>query len=267
MIQEGLVAKRPFAGASCHDRLENIAVRVATSVFGVDHAILQAHFCSQAILNPGDPVLALDFRSGGHLTHGMSRNFSGRLYEFQFYGVDENGRIDYDDLEERAVALRPELIVCGSPSYPWRYDVARLRRISDAVGAKLMLDVSHEGGLIAGVAFECDLSIVDVATMSLDKTMRGRHGAAILCRAGLADRVDAAVHAGTQSSFPVARVSDAAKTLLETQTALFQRYAKRAIELAGVLAGHLEALRPASVVGGATEKHYLLLDTEKGLRP
>lgn len=269
MIQEGIAGRRPFAGAAIHDELELLAGEIACKVFGVDHAVLQSHSCSQAnqavyhaLLRPGDRVLALRFRAGGHLTHGMRANFSGRSYDFQFYGVDQSGLIDYDALREHAVRFQPKLVICGSSSYPWHYNVGRLRAICDEVGAALMLDLSHEAGLIAGGAFDCDLRLADVVTMSLDKTLRGPHGAAVLCGAELADRLDSAVHPGTQSSFPLRRVTDAAAALLESQTAAFGEYASRCVALTRRLAERFRAMDPASVVGGG-DKHYLLLDTKR----
>lgn len=269
MIQEGIVGMRPFAGARLHDEIETVANAIATAVFGMDHAILQSHSCSQAnqavyyaLLQPGDTVLALEFRAGGHLTHGMKANFSGRQYDFQFFGVDETGRIDYEELRRRAQALRPRLLVCGSSSYPWQYDVALLREICDEIGAALMLDVSHEGGLIAGGAFACQVDLADVITMSLDKTMRGTHGAAILCRAELARRIDSAVHPGTQSSFPIRRLTDAAVALLETRTPGFREYAARAVDLGRAMSESFVVSHPGSVFGGGTDKHYFLLDTK-----
>ncbi|SDP96922.1 serine hydroxymethyltransferase [Actinopolyspora xinjiangensis] len=269
MVQEGIVRKRPFAGAGIHDELELLAGEIACKVFGVDHAILQSHSCSQAnqavyhaLLRPGDRVLALRFRAGGHLTHGMRTNFSGRAYEFEFYGVDQFGGIDYDALREHALRFQPKLVICGSSSYPWRYDIARLRAVCDEVGAALMLDLSHEAGLIAGGAFDCDLGMADVVTMSLDKTLRGPHGAAVLCRAELAERMDSAVHPGTQSSFPLRRVTDAAAALLESQTAAFTEYTSRCLALSRHLAEQFRAIDPDSVIGGG-DKHYLLLDTKR----
>lgn len=270
MIQEGIAGKRPFAGAAIHDELEQLAAEIACKVFGVDHAILQSHSCSQAnqavyhsLLRPGDRVMALQFRSGGHLTHGMRSNFSGRAYEFEFYGVGPDGVIDYEAAHMRAERFQPQLIICGSSSYPWRYDIARLRSVCDEVGAFLMLDLSHEAGLIAGGAFECDLRLADVVTMSLDKTLRGPHGAAILCRAELADRIDAAVHPGTQSSFPIRRLTDAATALLESQTRSFAEYAHGCIRLARTLSERFLKFDSRSIVGGGTDKHYLLLDTRQ----
>ncbi|MFI0191641.1 serine hydroxymethyltransferase [Streptomyces sp. NPDC017082] len=270
MIQEGIVGKRPFAGAALHNELERVAAEIACEVFGVDHAILQSHSCSQAnqavyqgLLRPGDRVLALRFRAGGHLTHGMRANFSGRDYAFSFYGVGPDGRIDYEEARRTAKEFRPRLVICGSSSYPWSYYLPALRSLCDEVGAYLHLDLSHEAGLIAGGAFTCDLRAADVVTMSLDKTLRGPHGAALLCRAELAGRMDAAVHPGTQSSFPIRRLTDAAAALLESRTAAFAEYAGRSVALARALGRRLQEHDPRAVVGGGTDKHYLLLDTRR----
>lgn len=156
MIQEGLLGKRPFAGAELHDKIEAIAARAACQVFGAEHANLQPHSCSQAnqaayhaILTPGDNVLALGFRAGGHLTHGLKLNFSGRAYNFIFYETTPNGLIDYDSAAKLAEEFSPKLIICGSSAYPRLFDAERLRAITDRVGARLMFDLSHEAGLIA----------------------------------------------------------------------------------------------------------------------
>lgn len=272
MIQEGIVGERPFAGAEIHDELETLAAKTAKHIFGTDHAILQSHSCSQAnqavfhaLLKPGDKVISLQFKAGGHLTHGMKANFSGKLYQFYYYGLNDSLKIDYSDLAILAEEVKPSLIVCGSSSYPWHYDIPLLRKIADSVSAKLMLDVSHEAGLIAGKAFKCELSVADVVTMSLDKTMRGAHGAAILCKESLAKKINRAVHPGTQSSFPIRRLTDATVALIETQTEIFREYAHRAISLSQSIAHYFNKLMPGSVPGGGTEKHYLLLETKLSL--
>src|SRR3989338_7839523 len=148
MIQEGLLERRPFAGAHLHDKIESIAVKTACHVFGAEHANLQPHSCSQAnqavyhaLLTAGDTVLALGFKAGGHLTHGLKINFSGRAYNFEFYGTADNGLIDYDNAAHLAKKISPKLIICGSSAYPRLFDAERLRSITDSVGARLMFDL------------------------------------------------------------------------------------------------------------------------------
>jgi glycine hydroxymethyltransferase len=266
MIQEGLVGERPFAGAEYHNRIEDFAAEIACEVFGAEHAMLQPHSCSQAnqavyqaLLEPGAVVLSLDFLAGGHLTHGLRRNFSGRHYVFHHYGLGTDDRIDYAELARKAVELRPKLIVCGSSSYPWLFDFDQLRAACDGVGARLMLDLSHEAGLIAAHAIPSPLPAADVITMSLDKTLRGPHGGLILSRREYARAIDRAVHPGTQSSFPIRRLTDAATALLETQTASFRAYGQRTLSIAQAMAVEFAAV-PGLLFGGGTAKHYLLLD-------
>lgn len=266
IIQEGIVGARPFAGARFHDEIERLAADIATRIFSADHANLQPHSCSQAnqavyhaLLEPGDPVLALGFRAGGHLTHGLHVNFSGRLYNFSFYGVNAEGLIDYDTAHVLAQEQHPKLIVCGSSSYPRWYDGQRLRRIADSCGARLMFDLSHEAGLVAGGVLPNVVPFADAATMSLDKTLRGPFGGMILCRAELANRIDRAVHPGTQSSFPIRKLTESAIALLASQTPAFAVYARSAVANARALAVSLtnRGVRP---VTGGTDKHYVVVD-------
>jgi glycine hydroxymethyltransferase len=269
MIQEGLAGRRPFAGARLHDEIEQLAERLACAIFGADAANLQPHSCSQAnqaayhaLLEPGDPVLSLNFQAGGHLTHGLRINFSGRIYRFHNYGLGADERIDYDRLEELAEAVRPRLIVCGSSSYPRLFDAERLRAAADGVGALLMFDLSHEAGLIAGGAIPNPVPLADVATMSLDKTLRGPFGAVILANGAVAADIGRAVHPGTQSSFSVRRLADSAHALALTQTDRFTRYARGVIENARSMAARFQEAGARLVTGG-TDKHYLVLDVRQ----
>ena len=267
IVQEGLIGKRPFAGAHLHDVFEKEAANIACNVFEADHANLQPHSCSQAnqavyhaLLKPGDIALSLDFQAGGHLTHGLKQNTSGRYFQFVHYGVNEDGFIDYDAAERLAQEHRPKLIICGSSSYPRLFDAQRLRIIADSVGAKLMFDLSHESGLIAGGAIPNIVNVADVTTMSIDKTLRGPFGGIVLCKEELANKIDKAVHPGVQSSFPVRRITDKAHSLALTQLESFQTYATNVLENAKVF----ENLLPADMLlTGGTDKHYVVLNVTK----
>jgi glycine hydroxymethyltransferase len=268
MIQEGLLGRRPFAGATLHDELESFAEKIACAVFGAEHANLQPHSCSQAnqavyqaLLSPGDTVMALGFRSGGHITHGLKANFSGRLYRFVFYESDDRGFIDYSRARDLAKSERPKLIVCGSSSYPRLFDAQQLRSIADAVGARLMFDLSHEAGLIAGQAIANPVPLADAATMSLDKTLRGPFGGMILCRSEISGVIDRGIHPGTQSSFPIRKLADAAQALALTRSKWFRRYAQTVLENAKTLEQCFSTYGAAMVTGG-TDKHYLVLDVK-----
>ncbi|MGB4056704.1 MAG: serine hydroxymethyltransferase [Alphaproteobacteria bacterium] len=268
MIQEGVLGKRPFAGADLHDRIEGIAAAAACKVFDAEHANMQPHSCSQAnqavyhaLLSNGDPVLALGFKAGGHLTHGLKLNFSGRAYNFTFYGTGHDGLIDYDRAAELATQTKPKLVICGSSAYPRLFDAQRLRKIADSVNARLMFDLSHEAGLIAGKVIPNPIPLADVATMSLDKTLRGPFGGTILCRQELATSIDKAVHPGTQSSFSVRKISDAANALILTQGSPFQDYARNVIINAKTLEHGFSHL-PGAMLTGGTDKHYVVLDVQ-----
>lgn len=268
MIQEGLRGQRPFAGAVLHDEIEAFAEQIACEVFDAEHANLQPHSCSQAnqavyhaLLSPGDAVLALGFRAGGHLTHGLKGNFSGRFYRFTFYGTGPDGFIDYSHARDLALSVKPKLIVCGSSSYPRLLDAEKLRAITNEVGALLMLDLSHEAGLIAGRVIVNPVPFADAATMSLDKTLRGPFGGLVLSRHPLAAAIDRAIHPGTQSSFPIRKLTDAAHALILTQTKWFRDYARAVLENAKALE-HRFSAHSAVMVTGGTDKHYVVLDVK-----
>lgn len=270
MIQEGLKGSRPFPGAAIHDEIEAFAEEIACQVFGAEHANLQPHSCSQAnqavyhaLLSPGERVLALGFRQGGHLTHGLASNFSGRFYQFTSFGTGPDGFIDYTAARDLALSVKPRLVVCGSSSYPRIFEAERLRTIADEVGALLMFDLSHEAGLIAGGVFPNPVPFSDVSTMSLDKTLRGPFGGVVLTRGYLAARIDRAIHPGTQSSFPIRKLVDAAHALILTRTAGFQNYARRV--LANIKAMEQTFLASGTpMLTGGTDKHYIVLDVGKG---
>lgn len=269
MIQEGLLGKRPFAGADLHDKIEDIAQQAACEVFKADHANLQPHSCSQAnqavyhaLLSAGEVILALGFKAGGHLTHGLKINFSGRMYKFEFYGTNEDGLIDYDSARDMALKIKPKLIICGSSAYPRLFDAKCLREIADSVGARLMFDLAHEAGLIAGGVIPNPIPYADVTTMSLDKTLRGPFGGAILCRQELASMIDKAVHPGTQSSFSVRKVSDAAHALILTQEETFRDYTKHVLLNAQAFVKGF-AHYPDALLTNGTDKHYIVLNVRQ----
>ena len=269
MIQEGLPRRRPFAGAILHDEIEEIGIRAACGVFGAEHANLQPHSCSQAnqaayhaLLERGDSVLALGFQAGGHLTHGLKINFSGRAYNFAFYGTRSDGTINYEVAEKMAHEHSPKLIICGSSSYPRLFDAERLRYIADSVGAYLMFDLSHEAGLIAGKAIPNPVPLADVVTLSMDKTLRGPFGGLILCKEYLASAIDKAVHPGTQSSFSVRKISDSAHALILTQGEEFREYADNVLINAKVMEQRFSHYQNLLLTGG-TDKHYVVLDVQK----
>ena len=266
-IAEGLLGHRPYAGAEGFNRIEEIACRLACQQFGADHANVQPHSVSQAnqavyqgLLLNGDKVLAMKFSDGGHLTHGLKINFSGRFFNFNFYGTGKDGRLDYKAIEKQAVEFKPKLIVCGASSYPREIDFKKLKKIAAKVGAYLMADLSHPAGLVVANKFPQPFPSCDVVTLTLDKTMLGPHGGIILCKKELEQIIDKAVHPGTQSSVPLRRVFEMAQCLLDTSKPWFSKYIDRLLINMKVFEEVFNKL-PGLMVTGGSDTHLMVLNT------
>ncbi len=267
-IAEGLLGRRPYAGVEGFNKIEAIAVEAACLLFGAEHANVQPHSVSQAnqavyqaLLGNGDRVLAMKFEDGGHLTHGLKTNFSGRFFDFDFYGVDRTtGLIDYDALEKQAKDFKPKLIVCGASSYPRAIDFERLADISAKVGAYLMADLSHPAGLIVAKRFLQPFPHCDVVTFTPDKTMLGPHGGIILCKDTLSEQVDKGVHPGVQSSVPLRRIYEMAQCMIDASKPEFQDYIDRVIK-------NIKAFEqvfldsPGMMVTGGSDTHLMVINT------
>lgn len=268
-IAEGLLENRPYAGVEGFNRIERIAAEAACELFRAEHANVQPHSVSQAnqaayqaLLNYGDRALAMRFDVGGHLTHGMSRNFSGIFYNFYFYGVGKNGWLDYDEIERKALELKPKLIVCGASSYPRMIEFDRLAKISRKVGAYLMADLSHPAGLIVAERFPQPFPHCDVVTLTLDKTMLGPHGGIILCKRELSRKIDKAIHPGVQSSVPLRRIYQMAQCLIDSSLPWFNDYIDRVIRNIKVFERKFNRY-PDLVVTGGSDTHLMVLNTHK----
>lgn len=267
-IAEGLLDHRPYAGVDGFNRIEAIAAEAACLLFGAEHANVQPHSVSQAnqavyqaLLNNGDRVLAMRFQDGGHLTHGLKSNFSGRFFDFDFYGVDKTtGLIDYDVLEEEAKDFNPKLIVCGASSYPRAIDFERLADISSRVGAYLMADLSHPVGLIVAKRFPQPFPHCDVVTFTPDKTMLGPHGGIILCKDKLRERIDRGVHPGVQSSVPLRRIYQMAQCLIDASDPWFSDYIDRVIKNIKVFEGTFKQVGNMMITGGS-DTHLMVINT------
>jgi len=268
-IAEGLLGKRPYAGAEAFNEIEDLAVHAACSLFGAEHANVQPHSVSQAnqavyaaLLKPGDPILAMSFDVGGHLTHGLKKNFSGALYDFSFYGVDDGGIIDYDQMERLATANHPKVIVCGGSSYPRTIDFSRIAEIAHSVDAQVLADLSHPAGLVATGRFAAPFPHCDVVTLTPDKTMLGGHGGLILCKNDLKTVIDSAVHPGTQSSVPLRRIYGLAKCLIDAHKPEFTDFIDRVLVNMKVFE---EALMPYddSMITGGSDTHLMVVNTHK----
>ncbi|MFC9231439.1 serine hydroxymethyltransferase [Streptomyces decoyicus] len=265
---EGYPGARHHGGCEIVDLAERIAVERAKALFGAEHANVQAHSGSSAVLaayaallRPGDTVLAMSLPHGGHLTHGSPANFSGRWFDFAGYGVDEEtGLLDYDAIRELARDRRPKAIVCGSISYPRHIDYAAFRDIADETGAYLIADVAHPLGLIAGGAAPSPVPYAHVVCGTTHKVLRGPRGGLILCGAKLAERIDRAVFPFTQGGAQMNAVAAKAVAFGEAATPAFGAYAHQVVAnaraLAGALAGH-----GLTITTGGTDTHLITADT------
>jgi glycine hydroxymethyltransferase len=264
---EGYPNKRYYGGCQYVDVAEEIAIARAKQIFGADHANVQPHSGAQAneavylaLLNPGDPVLGLKLDHGGHLTHGMKLNSSGKFYNFHHYGVArDTERIDYDEMERLALEVKPKLIVAGASAYPRFWDFPRMRAIADKVGARLMMDMAHIAGLVAAHLHPDPVPYCDVVTTTTHKTLRGPRGGMILCRAELAKEIDKAVFPGMQGGPLMHVIASKAVAFGEALRPGFVAYQQQVLDNAQVLAQTLqdEGLR---IVSGGTDNHLMLVD-------
>ncbi|MFQ6145556.1 serine hydroxymethyltransferase [Streptomyces seoulensis] len=264
---EGYPGGRHHGGCEFVDAAERLAVRRATELFGAEHANVQAHSGSSAVLaayaallRPGDTVLALGLSYGGHLTHGSPANFSGRWFDFVGYGVDaESGLVDHAQVRTLARTRRPKAVVCGSIACPRHIDYAFFREVADEVGAYLIADAAHPIGLVAGGAAPSPVPYADVVCATTHKVLRGPRGGMLLCGSELAERVDRAVFPFTQGGAQMHTVAAKAVAFGEAATPAFGAYAHQVVANARVLAAGLAAEGLAVTTGG-TDTHLITAD-------
>jgi glycine hydroxymethyltransferase len=264
---EGYPGRRYYGGCAEVDKAEELGIARACDLFGADHANLQPHSGASAnlaayaaLVQPGDTVLAMDLPHGGHLTHGSKVNFSGKWFATVGYAVRQDTElIDYDEVRDLALAHQPKMIICGATAYPRLIDFARFREIADEVGAYLMVDAAHFIGLVAGRAIPSPVPYADVVCFTTHKVLRGPRGGMILCREGLAQRIDKAVFPFTQGGPLMHSVAAKAVALREAAMPDFQSYARQVVKNAQALAAGLasEGMRPVS---GGTDTHLALID-------
>jgi glycine hydroxymethyltransferase len=271
---EGYPGNRFHGGGQFVDVVEQAAIDRAKQLFGCEYANVQPHSGSQAnlavffrLLNPGDKVLSLDLAAGGHLSHGLTANLSGRWFEAHHYGVDPKTEvIDYDALESQAKALRPKLIIAGGSAYPREIDFARIAAIAKTVDAWFHVDMAHFAGLVAGGVHPSPFPHADIVTCTTTKTLRGPRGGVILTNnADLAKGLQSAVFPGVQGSIHTQVIAAKAVCLGEALRPEFKTYAAYVKANAQTLAETLLA-RGLRIVSGGTDTHLVLLDlSPKGL--
>ncbi len=264
---EGYPGRRYYGGCEVVDEIETLAIERAKTLFHAPHANVQPHSGAQAnlaayfaLMDPGDTALGMELSHGGHLTHGLKVNFSGKWFHFVSYGVSrEDEHIDYDDMARLAREHRPKVIVVGATAYPRRYDFARSAEIARSVGATLVADMAHIAGLVAAGAHPTPVGQAGVITSTTHKTLRGPRSAFILSDADHSSAIDRAVFPGTSGGPHMHTIAAKAVAFQEAATPDFQAYARRIIENAQTLA---EALLAAGLrlVSGGTDNHLLLVD-------
>lgn len=264
---EGYPAHRYYGGCECVDIAEELARERAKKLFGCKFANVQPHSGSQAnfavyfaLLNPGDTVFGMSLADGGHLTHGSPVNVSGKYFKFESYGVDENGYIDYDEVEKKALEIKPKLIVAGASAYPRIIDFKRFKEIAEKAGALLMVDMAHIAGLVAAGVHPSPVPYADVVTSTTHKTLRGPRGGLILTNnEELAKKIDKSIFPGIQGGPLMHIIAAKAVCFGEALKPEFTEYAKNVVSNCKALENALAA-QGVNMVSGGSDNHLLLLD-------
>ena len=268
---EGYPGNRYYGGCEFVDVVEDLARERAKELFDCDYVNVQPHSGAQAnmavffaVVKPGDTVMGMDLSSGGHLTHGASVNLSGTYFNVVPYGVNEEGRIDYDEVQRIAEECRPKLIVCGGSAYARKIDFARFREIADSVGAVLMADIAHIAGLVAAGLHQSPIPYAHVTTTTTHKTLRGPRGGMIMSSAEVNERFNfnKAVFPGTQGGPLMHVIAGKAVCFKEALDPSFKTYQQQIVKNAAALCQDLLD-RGFAIVSGGTDNHLMLVD----LRP
>lgn len=264
---EGYPGKRYYGGCEYVDVVEQLAIDRAKEIFGADHANVQPHSGAQAnsgvyfaVLDPGDTILGMDLSHGGHLSHGMKKNISGKYYKSEFYEVREDtGTIDYEALLRKAREVKPKIIVSGASAYPRIIDFKAFSEIAKEVSAYLMVDMAHIAGLVATGLHPSPVPYADFVTTTTHKTLRGPRGGMILCKAEHAKAIDSAIFPGTQGGPLMHVIAAKAISFKQVMTDEFKLYQQQILNNAKVLAQEL-LNEGFQLVSGGTDNHLMLVD-------
>ena len=265
---EGYPGKRYYGGCECVDVVENLAIERAKKLFGCDYANVQPHSGAQAnmaafiaMLKPGDTVMGMNLNHGGHLTHGSPVNFSGLYFNIVPYGVNDEGFIDYDELEKKAMETHPKLIIAGASAYGRTIDFKRFREIADKAGSYLMVDMAHIAGLVAAGLHPSPIPYADVVTTTTHKTLRGPRGGLILANKEAAEKFNfnKAIFPGSQGGPLEHVIAGKAICFGEALKPEFKAYQEQVIKNAKALAAALQK-QGFKVLTGGTDNHLMLLD-------
>jgi glycine hydroxymethyltransferase len=263
---EGYPGKRYYGGCEQVDKVETLAIERAKEIFGAEHVNVQPHSGSQAneaayaaLIDPGEKVLSMDLAHGGHLTHGMKINFSGRTYDFVHYGVGDDGYINYDQVREIALWERPRMILAGASAYPRVIEFDKFREIADEVGAFFLTDMAHIAGLVAADVHPSPVPFCEVVTTTTHKTLRGARGGMILCREEFAKKINSRVFPGMQGGPLMHAIAGKAVAFGEALQPEFKDYSRKVVENCRALAeGLIEG--GVNLVSGGTDNHLILVD-------
>ena len=264
---EGYPGKRYYGGCEYVDIVEQLAIDRAKQLFGAEHVNVQPHSGAQAntavyyaILEPGDKILGLDLSHGGHLTHGMKLNVSGRTYQSEFYQVDpETQTLNYETIRQKALEVKPKVIVAGASAYPRIIDFKKFREIADEVGAYLFVDMAHIAGLVAAGLHPNPVPYADFVTTTTHKTLRGPRGGIIMCKEEYAKKINSAVFPGQQGGPLMHIIAAKAVAFKEALSPEFREYAAQIIANAQAMSEVLLG-RGVNLVSGGTDNHLMLID-------
>ena len=275
--EEGLPGKRYQAGSQHADRIENLCIERAKEAFGCEYVNVQAYSGAtanytafNAVLDPGDKILAMRLDHGGHLSHGSEANFMSKIFnykhdlivELQHYGVNDDGIIDYDQVEQMALEFKPKMIIAGASAYPRLIDYKKFREIADKVGAYLLVDMAHISGLIGAGVIPSPIPYADFATSSCSKTICGPRGGFVMCKEKYAKQLNRATFPGTLGSIQINGIAAKANMFKRVREPEFIATMQRVLDNAKTLAKELEK-RGFKIVSGGTDNHIVLVD----LRP
>lgn len=268
---EGYPDKRYYGGNEYIDEIEKEAIKLAKEVFKAEHINVQPYSGSPAnlavhlaFLNPGDKTMGMALDAGGHLTHGFKVSISGKYFDSVSYGVNEQGYIDYEQVQELALEHKPKLIWAGFSAYSRTVDWNKFREIADSVDAILAADISHVAGLVASNLYPSPVGIADVVTTTTHKTLRGPRGAMIMCKEKYSEQIDKAIFPGLQGGPHNHTTAAIAITLKEAQTEQFKNYSQQVIKNAQTLSEELIKLG-YKIISDGTDNHLLLIDTISSL--
>jgi glycine hydroxymethyltransferase len=263
---EGYPNKRYYGGCEFADKVEQLAIDRAKEIFGCEYVNVQPHSGSQAngavyaaLIKAGDKILGMDLSHGGHLTHGSKPSFSGKNYHAFYYGVELDGRINYDRVEDIAKIVQPKIIVCGASAYAMEIDFKRFKKIADKVGAYLFADIAHIAGLVAAGEHQSPFPYADVVTTTTHKTLIGPRGGMIMCNnEEIAKKINSAIFPGTQGGPLVHVIAAKAVAFKEILDPSWKEYAKQVKQNAKIL-GEVLVKRGYNLVSGGTDNHLVLV--------